>query len=197
LTVDAGGTLIEKDEHAMRTVSDPKADSGARSDGQLGLLLACFDGRKTAGNTRRGLEGRLRAQGNELLDTVVLEVDEKHKASVHDPRRILWGTAMAALVWGVWVGSGLPARSSALAVWVGTKDARRLLEAAAVETPTAATVATIGTDLRAHVLAGPADPVESPPGSADAAGSCVQRRWFVVRADGAVAALDERSRRVT
>jgi hypothetical protein len=189
-------------------VSDRGADSGVGSDRELGLLLASFAGRKTAGNTRRGVEGRLRAQGNELLDTVVLEVDEKHKASVHDPRRILWGTVTAALVWGVcglatgngvgsvliWgavglvggalcfyymlhqltkselasVGSGLPAESSALAVWVGTKDARRLLEAAAVESPTAASVVAIGTDLTTSVLAGPADPVESPPGSADA-----------------------------
>jgi hypothetical protein len=33
------------------------------------------------------------------VDTVVLEVDEQHEASVHDPRRILWGAAMATLVW--------------------------------------------------------------------------------------------------
>jgi uncharacterized membrane protein (DUF2068 family) len=176
-------------------------------DGQLGLLLACFDGRKTAGKARRSLSDQLRAQGDELLDTVVLEVDDKHKASVHDPRRVLWGTVTAALVWGVcgmagangvwsvliWgavgavggvlvlyyslhhltkselasVGSGLPAQSSALAVWVATKDPRRLLEAAAVQRPTAASVAAIGADLTVHVFAGPADPVELPPGSAD------------------------------
>jgi len=176
-------------------------------DGQLGLLLACFDGRKTAGKARRSLEGQLRAQGDELLDTVVLEVDEKQKATVHDPRRILWGTVSAALVWGlcgmagadgVWsvlfwgavgavggllilyyslhhltkseltaIGSGLPAQSSALVVSAATKDPRRLLEAAAVQRPTAASVAAIGGDLTTHVFAGPADPVELPPDSAD------------------------------
>jgi hypothetical protein len=188
-------------------VSDSGAGTGAASDGQLGLLLACFDGRKTAGKARRSLEGQLRAQGDELLDTVVLEVDEKHKATVHDPRRILWGTVSAALVWGlcgvagadgVWsvlfwgavgaiggvlilyyslhhltkselasIGSGLPAQSSALVVSAATKDPRRLLEAAAVQRPTAASVAAIGGDLTTHVFAEPADPVEVPPDSAE------------------------------
>jgi hypothetical protein len=188
-------------------VSDPGADAGAPSDGQLGLLLACFDGRKTAGKARRSLERQLRAQGDELLDTVVLEVDEKHKASVHDPRRIFWGTVSAALVWGacgmagadgVWsvlfwgvvaaiggvlilyytlhhltktelasIGSGLPAQSSALVVSVATNHPRRLLEAVALQKPTAASVAALGADLTTHVFAGPADPVELAPGSAD------------------------------
>jgi uncharacterized membrane protein len=187
-------------------VSDPGAATGAAGDGQLGLLLACFDGRKTAGKARRSLESKLRAQGDELLDTVVLEVDEKHKATVHDPRRILWGTVSAALVWGlcgvagadgVWsvlfwgavgavggvlilyyslhhstkselasIGSGLPAQSSALVVWVATKNPRRLLEAAAVHRPTAASVAATGADLTTHVFAA-SDPVELPTDSAD------------------------------
>ena len=189
----------------MSGVSDQE-QTPALPDRQLGLLLACFDGRKTAGKARRSLERQLEAQGDELLDTVVLEVDEKHKASVHDPRRVLWGTVSAALVWavcgmagadGVWsvlfwgavgavggvlflyyglhhltksdlasVGSGLPAQSSALVVSVGTKDPSRVLEAAAVQTPTAASVATIGADLATRVFAGPADPVELPPGPA-------------------------------
>ena len=188
-------------------MSDPGADTGAESGGRLGLLLACFDGRKTAGKARRSLETQLRAQGDELLDTVVLEVDAKHKASAHDPRRILWGTVTVTLVWavcgmagadGVWsvvfwavvgavggvlflyyglhhltksdlasVGAGLPAQSSALAVWAATEDPRRLLETAADQSPTAASVAVIGTDLTTHVFAGAADPVELPPGSAD------------------------------
>jgi uncharacterized membrane protein (DUF2068 family) len=184
-------------------MSDPGADAGAPSNGQLGLLLACYDGRKTAGKARRSLEGQLRAQGDEPLDTVVLEVDEKHKASVHDPRRVLWGTVTVTLVWavcgaagadGVWsvlfwgavgavggflflyytlhhltksdlasVGSGLPAQSSALVVWVATKDPRRLLDAAAVQTPTAESVAAIEADLATHVFS--ADPAEVAPGS--------------------------------
>ena len=187
-------------------MSDPGAGTGAASAGQLGLLLACFDGRRTAGKARRGLEAQLRAQGDELLDTFVLEVDEKHKTSVHDPRRILWGTLTAALVWGVcglaaangvwsvlfWgavgavggalflyyglhhvtkaelasVGSGLPARSSALVIWVATDAPDRLLEAAAVPKPTAASVAAIRADLATQILGVPG-PVGLPPGSAD------------------------------
>jgi hypothetical protein len=65
------------------------------------------------------------------------------------------------------IGSGLPAQSSALVVSAATKDPRRLLEAAAVQRPTAASVAAIGGDLTTHVFAGPADPVELPPDSAD------------------------------
>jgi uncharacterized membrane protein (DUF2068 family) len=188
-------------------VSDPGANTAGASDGRLGFLLACFDGRKTAGKARRSLETQLRAQGDEVLDTVVLEVDEKHKASAHDPRRIRWGLVTVTLVWGacgiagadgLWsivfwaavgaiggvlflyytlhhltksdlasLGTGLPAQSSALAVWVGTNDARRLLEAATVQRPTAASAAVIGADLTPHVFAGPADPVELPPASTD------------------------------
>jgi hypothetical protein len=202
-------------------VSAPGADTGDASDGQLGLLLACFDGRKTAGKARGSLEGQLQAQGDELLDTVVLEVDEKHKASVHDPRRILWGTVSAALVWGlcgvagadgVWsvlfwgavgaiggvlilyyslhhltkselasIGSGLPAQSSALVVSAATKHPRRLLEAPAVQTTTAASVAAIGGDLTTHVFAGPADPVEVPPDSAELRGDSTQVSMVILR----------------
>jgi uncharacterized membrane protein len=68
---------------------------------QLGLLLACFDGHKTAGKARRSLDEQLRAQGNDLLDTVVLEVDAKHRASTHDPHRVLYGTLTPALMWGL------------------------------------------------------------------------------------------------
>ena len=81
-------------------MSGAGAEIGVSADGQLALLLACFAGRKTAGKARRKLEGQLQAQGDELLDTVVPEVDEKQKASVHDPRRVLWGTVTAVLVWG-------------------------------------------------------------------------------------------------
>jgi hypothetical protein len=65
------------------------------------------------------------------------------------------------------LGSGLPEQSSVLATWVGTRDARRLLQAAAPQKPSAATVAAIGPDLTTRVLADPADPVELTPGPAD------------------------------
>ena len=188
-------------------MSDPAAATTGGSDRQLALLLACFDGRKTAGTKRKGLEGRLRAQGDELLDTVVLEIDKNHKASVRDPRRILWGTVTVTIVWGLcgltgaygawsvlfWgavgaiggllflyytlhhltksdlasIGSALPPESSAVVTWVGTKDGRRLLDAVAVDTPSAASVAIIGADLTPHVYAGSADSAELPPRSGD------------------------------
>jgi uncharacterized membrane protein len=185
----------------------PRTDTGASGDEQLGVLLACFDGRKTAGKARRSLETQVRAEGDELLDTIVLEVDEKHKATTHDPRKVRRATVTAALVWGatglaaangLWsvlfwgavgaiggalfmyysvrhltkselarIGSRLPSQSSALAVWVGTRDARRLLETAATQKPSVASAASIGADLTTHVFAGPTDPVEVPPGAAD------------------------------
>ena len=185
----------------------PGADTGASGHEQIGVLLACFDGRKTATKARRSLETQVRAQGDELLDTVVLEVDEKHKATTHDPRKVFRAIVTAGLVWGacgitgadgLWsvlfwgavgaiggglfmhyslrhltkselarVGSRLPAQSSALAIWAGTTDARRLLETATTQKPSVASVAAIGADLTTRVFSGPTDPVEVPPGAAD------------------------------
>jgi uncharacterized membrane protein len=182
-------------------------DVSASVERQLALLFACFAGRKTAGKARRGLEAWLRGHRDDRLDTVVLEVDEKHRASTHDPRRVWWGTWTAAIVWGLcgaldadgwatvvfWavvgavggalfnyyathrltkpqmtrIGSRLPAESSALAIWVGTEDARRVLEATATREPSAASVAVVGADLTTRVYAEPAHPVELPPRSVD------------------------------
>jgi hypothetical protein len=43
-----------------------------------------------------------------ILGTSVLKVNAKHKASVHDPRRVLIGTLTPALTWGLLglIGSG-------------------------------------------------------------------------------------------
>ena len=186
---------------------DQRADTGAPSERQLGLLLACFHGRKTAGKARHDLSDALQAQGDELLDTNVLQVNEKHKANTHDPRKVLRETVAAGLVWGacglagadgLWsvlfwgavgavggalfmyysvhhltkselarLGSALPADSSALAIWVGTKDARRLLETGAIRKPSVASAAAIGADLSTRVFSGASDPVEVSPGSGD------------------------------
>lgn len=183
--------------------------AGEPSDDKFGVLLACFRGRKTAGKARRSLEARLKAQGDDHLDTVVVTIDEKHKASTHDARRVLWGTLGAAFVWGLcglagadgiasillWaaiggiggaafyyyvirhltkpelarIGTRLPPDSSALLLRAGTRDARRLLAAAAVQGPSVATVAAIDTDLTTRVFADRAYPIESPPGSAEEA----------------------------
>jgi uncharacterized membrane protein len=189
---------------------DPRADTGEPSDEKLGVLLACFDGRKTAGKARGGLETELRSEEGEPLDTVVVEVNEKHKASTHDPGRVRRVALSAALVWGlcgvlaanglasiiIWaavgviggvlfsyysmrylskseltrIGSRLPAQSSALVMWVGTKDTARLLEATATQKPSAASVAAVGLDLTTRVFAGATNPVEVPRGLADKVG---------------------------
>lgn len=168
------------------------------------MLLACFDGHKAAGKARHGLEGQLKAHGAAVLDSVVLEVGATHKASVHDPRRVVQGTLTAMLTWGlfglvaggleslaIWailgaicggawaystehllkkdelerIGARLPADSSALVVFAETGDPRRVLEATAALAPATASVAAIGDDLAARVLAGATNPVEVPGGA--------------------------------
>lgn len=65
------------------------------------------------------------------------------------------------------IGSRLPADSSAIAAFVAASDARRVLASAAPCKPAAASVAAIGADLSADVVAGAAMPVETsaaPPG---------------------------------
>jgi hypothetical protein len=79
------------------------------------VLLECFSGTKAAGKVRHGLDAQLKSQGDALLDTVVLQVSAKHKASVHDPRRVVQGTLTAFLTWGLFglVAGGL----KGLAIW--------------------------------------------------------------------------------
>jgi hypothetical protein len=67
----------------------------------VGVLLACFAGPKTAGNVRRPIDAELRSTGAVVLDTTVLKVNAKHKASVHDPRRVVLGTVIPGLTWGL------------------------------------------------------------------------------------------------
>jgi hypothetical protein len=180
--------------------------TGAVDGRQFAVLLACFSGTKTAGKARRGLDARLKSQGDALLDSVVFQVDAKHKASDHDPHRVLFGALTPALTWGlfgllfgsdavvsaiIWavigaicgglygyyilrlapkrelagIGAQLPAPSSALALFVETTDARRLLEATAGDQPSAASVAAVSTDLTTRVFAGAAEAIELPVGS--------------------------------
>jgi hypothetical protein len=103
----------------MSDVAQGQGDAGtgtsAKRGRALGVLLACFDGIKTAGKARRSLDAQLKAQGDTLLDTVVLQVNPKHKASVHDPRRVVQGTLTATLTWGLFglLAGGL----RGLAIW--------------------------------------------------------------------------------
>jgi len=72
--------------------------SGSESRAQLvGVSLACFGGRSTAPKARRPIDAELRSKVATVLDTTVLKVNAKHRASVHDPRRVLMGTLTAAL----------------------------------------------------------------------------------------------------
>ena len=91
------------------------ADAGAAGGGQLGVLLVCFDKLKAAAQARHFLDHKLRSGGDALLDTVILQVNAKHKVSVYDPRRVVQGTLTAALTWGLFglVSGGL----KSLAIW--------------------------------------------------------------------------------
>jgi uncharacterized membrane protein len=94
-------------------------DASQGTDGARGqhvaVLLACFRGTKTAARARRGVDGRLKSQGDALLDSVVARVDARRRGRVYDPRRVVQGTWTAALTWGVFglVASGV----SGLFVW--------------------------------------------------------------------------------
>ena len=64
---------------------------------------------------RRQLDKQLGESGDAILDQVVVTVNAKHKARVHDPRRTLGGTLTPALTWGIF---GLLAGGvQSLAIW--------------------------------------------------------------------------------
>ena len=68
---------------------------------ELSVALVCFADKKGASTSQRALEERLRSNGDSVLQTTILQVNGKQKASVHDPRRVLAGTLTAALTWGL------------------------------------------------------------------------------------------------
>ena len=89
--------------------------AGTPSRRQLGILLACFGDRKAAGKARHPLEEKLRSDGDVVLDTTELQVNAKHKASVHDLSRLWKGTAVVTLTWGLF---GLAANGwKGLVIW--------------------------------------------------------------------------------
>lgn len=67
----------------------------------VAVALVCFAEKKGASTAQRALEERLRSSGDKVLQTTILQVNAKHKASVHDPRRVIAGTLTAALTWGL------------------------------------------------------------------------------------------------
>jgi hypothetical protein len=72
-----------------------------RSAGPLCVVLACFSGRRAAGRARRDFGKAMHGKGTSILDEVVVVVNAKHRARVHDPHRVLAGTLTAALTWGL------------------------------------------------------------------------------------------------
>ena len=91
----------------------PEGD-GAGPEQQC-VLLACFAGAKRAEKIHRELNKRIAQGGDAILDQVVVKVNAKHKAQVHDPRRTLAGTLTPVLTWGLFglLAGGL----KSLAVW--------------------------------------------------------------------------------
>jgi uncharacterized membrane protein len=83
---------------------------------QLCVLLACFDSRKGAAHARGALVKDMRAAGGNVVDDVVVTVDGKRRARVHDPRRVVAGTLTSVLTWGAF---GLVAAGTAtsLVIW--------------------------------------------------------------------------------
>src|SRR5262245_14380748 len=112
-------------ENPDATSRGPRDGARGTADARLmAALLVCFDGQKSAARARRPLESQLRSSGNVLLDTTVLRIDERHRASVYDPRRVVAGALTAMLTWGVFglVSGGVPSLigSAALgAAWGG------------------------------------------------------------------------------
>jgi hypothetical protein len=190
-------------------MSDAAPDAGGTGAGtgaigsQLAVLLACFSGTKAASKASRCVDAQLKSRGDALLDSVVFQVNAKHKASDHDPHRVLYAALTPALTWGVFgllfgseavvsaiiwavigaicgglygyyflrlapksrlarIGAQLPAQSSALTMFVETKDARGVLKATAGHRPSVASVAAVSADLTARVFAGAAEAIELP-----------------------------------
>jgi hypothetical protein len=101
----------------MASVSDKRheANGSYAHDRQLAVLLTCFAEPKLAAKAHRPLDRKLRSDGDVILDTVVLKVNEHHKSSVYDPRRVLAGTLTPALTWGLFglIAGGV----QALVIW--------------------------------------------------------------------------------
>jgi hypothetical protein len=83
----------------------------------VALLLACFSGPREARKARHGIESGIGDAGGTVLETTILRVGKKQKASVWDPRRDLLGVLAPAITWGLF---GLVAGTNkllSLVVW--------------------------------------------------------------------------------
>jgi uncharacterized membrane protein len=112
-------------------ITDAKASAtmhALNERASLVAVLVCFGGRKRAARARRDLESELRSSGNVVLDTTVLQIDAKQKASVFDPHRVVAGALTSALTWGLFgfVSGGVVSLlvSAALGALFGAQAAR-------------------------------------------------------------------------
>ena len=80
-------------------MSAKPASSGATA--QLCVVLACFAERNGARHARHRLANALHTDGATVLDDVIVVVNGKRRARVHDPNRVLAGILTAALTWGL------------------------------------------------------------------------------------------------
>ena len=115
---------------------------------RLAVLLACFPAADGAGKARGRLDSELRSSGAPVLDAVVLSVDKRHRANVHDPRRVVAGTVVPFVTWGLfglvangWVGVLIWGPLGALCGYLNTYYS--------VHHASKAELATIGTELPA------------------------------------------------
>ena len=84
---------------AQREGDNPPASS--LSERELGVVLICFGGEKAAAKARKPLETTLRSNGDAVLETTILQVNGKQKASLYDPHRVLAGALTASFTWGL------------------------------------------------------------------------------------------------
>ena len=101
-------------DQAGSLAAEAPGGDGADTE-ELCVLLACFAGSKRAATIRRQLDERIDQGDDAILDQVVVRINAKGKAQVHDPRRTLAGALTPALTWGIFglLAGGL----KSLAVW--------------------------------------------------------------------------------
>jgi len=93
------------------------SDGGTRPPRPVSLLVACFGGPGDARKARHGIESAVGSGGGTVLETTILRVSRKHKASVWDPRRDLMGVLAPAITWGLFGFLAGTNRVASLVIW--------------------------------------------------------------------------------
>ena len=99
-------SLVQDPRRRAATRSRRRASSrvsmSAVDDPQLEVLLACFEGHKRAGKSRRQLGRRINGGAAAILDEVVLSASTRRaRCETSDPRRVVAGTLTPAVTWGL------------------------------------------------------------------------------------------------